>query len=160
MWFFMYTCYVSTLIAFVLLCIAFFQSFLKFSIFQADHLTFMILTSIVYAFAETLVIFFFVGTGVSVRDYTKDNNLDNSFHRRSIAIKRKVYPPLLLNMLFMIILFCLVGAVDTNRVPAWIYQILFVYCIFDYARIKIIQNDCFRDNTTIILEMSGIKTVL
>jgi amino acid permease len=117
----------------------------------------MILTSILYSFTETLVIFFFVGTGVSVKEYTHEKKLGNQYHQRSIAIKRKVYPPLLLNMLFMIILFILVGAVDTHRVPAWAYQLFFVFCIFDYVRIKWIQNSCFRDNTKIILEMSGIN---
>jgi amino acid permease len=117
----------------------------------------MILVSIVYAFTETLVIFFFVGTGVSVRDYTNDNNLDTKYHKKSIGIKRVVYPPLLMNMLYMIILFVIVGAVDTMRVAPWIYYLLFVFCIFDYVRIKIIQNTCFRENTENILAMSGIE---
>ena len=157
MWFFMITCYVMSLITIIGLCIAFFQSFLKFNLFAANHLTFMVLVSILYAFTETLVIFFFVGTGVSVRDYTKDHNLDPKYHQKSISIKRVVYPPLMLNMLFMIILFCLVGAVDTYRVNPWVYYVLFVFCIFDYCRIKVIQNKCFRENTQNILAMSGIN---
>lgn len=157
MWFFMYSCYILSFLTLIGLVTGFFQSFLKFNVLAANHLTFMIFVSIIYAFAETLVIFFFVGTGVSIRDYTKDHNLDATYHQKSIAIKRKVYPPLLLNMLFMIILFCLVGAVDTHRVPSWIYYILFLFCIFDYCRIKIIQNQCFKLNTENILQMSGIK---
>jgi len=158
MWFFMNTCYVSSLLTFLLLLTAFFQSFLKFNILMANHVTFMILTSIVYFFTETLVIFFFVGTGVSIKEYTHSHKLEHSFHKRSIAIKRKVYPPLLLNMLFMIILFIVVGAVDTLRIPLWIYVCFFFFCIFDYVRIKIIQNTSFRDNTKIVLDMSGIKS--
>jgi hypothetical protein len=158
MWFFMYLCYLMSVVTFLLLGLAFVQSFTNFLIFNANHLLFMVLTCISYSFTETLVIFFFVGTGVSVRDYTKDHNLSNEFHKRSIAIKRKIYPPLLMNMLYLIILFCLVGAVDTMRIPAWIYQILFAFCIYDYARIKIGQNKYFKDNTEIILDMSGIKS--
>lgn len=157
MWFFMYTCYIMSFVTLIALIVGFIQSFTNFPIGNAGHLTFMVLTSIFYFFAETLVIFFFVGTGVSVRDYTKDHNLPSTFHQKSIAVKRKVYPPLLMNMLYMIILFIGVGAVDTYRVPAWVYQIFFVICIIDYVRIKIIQNTCFKDNTAIILEMSGIK---
>jgi len=160
MWFFMITCYVMTAITFITLGISFFQSFLKFHVFQADHVTFMILASIIYLFTETLVIFFFVGTGVSVKEYTVDHKLDSSYHKRSIAIKRQVYPPLLWNMLFMIILFILVGAVDTYRFPGWLYYIIFLACIVHYVKIKIIQNQCFKENTQIILDMSGIqKTV-
>ena len=157
MWFFMNTCYGMTLLTFICLLIGFFQGFFKFYIIQANHVTFMILISILYAFTETLVIFFFVGTGISVKEYTQAHHLTQEFHKRSLAIKRKVYPPLLLNMLFMIILFVLVGAVDTHRFPLWIYLLIFLGCIVHYVRIKIVQNDCFRDNTDIILEMSGIK---
>lgn len=153
----MYSCYISSLLTILCLFLGFVQSFSGFPIWKADHVTFMILTSIIYAFAETLIIFFFVGTGVSIRDYTKDHNLPPTFHQRSIAVKRKIYPPQMLNMLFMIVLFVMVGAVDTGRVAKWVYQTLFVFCIFDYLRNKIIQNECFKNNTNIILEMSGIK---
>ncbi len=157
MWFFMYTCYVMSLMTFFLLVIAFFQSFLKFKVLAANHLTFMVLTSISYTFTETLVIFFFVGTGVSIKEYVEAHRLSQDYRKQSLAVKRKVYPPLLLNMLFMVILFVLVGAVDTLRIPLWIYLVLFLGCIIDYVRIKIIQNDCFKENTKIILQMSGIK---
>ena len=141
----------------MMLVAGFFQSFLKFKILAANHLTFMVLISIVYAFTETLVIFFFVGTGVSIKEYVERHRLSQEFRKRSLAVKRKVYPPLLLNMLFMIILFVLVGAVDTYRIPFWIYLSLFIGCIIDYLRIKFIQNECFGENTNIILEMSGAK---
>ena len=157
MWFFMYSCYFMSLVTFVSLLLAFFQSFLKFNIFSAVHVTFIILTSILYAFTETLVIFFFVGTGVSVKEYTRDHNLDHGFHKRSIAIKRKVYPPQMMNILYLTILFILVGAVDTGRFPLWVYSLLFAGCIYDYARNKVIQNQCFKENTQIILDMSGIE---
>jgi hypothetical protein len=156
----MISCYLMSLLTLALLVIAFLQSIFKFHVFSADHVTFMILTSIVYLFTETLVIFFYVGTGVSIRDYTKDHGLDSAYHKRSIAIKRRVYPPLLYNMLFMIIVFILVGAVDTNRFPMWAYQLMFFACIFHYVKVKALQNSCFRDNTQIILDMAGIDKKL
>ena len=146
-----------SLVTFLFLLVGLAQSFFNFPVLQANHLAFMVLACIIYCFTETLVIFFFVGTGVSVKEYTHDHNLDSAFHRRSIAIKRRVYPPLMLNLLFMIILFILVGAADTHRLPIWLYQMIFIGCLFHYVKVKIIQNACFRDNTEIILEMSGIK---
>jgi len=160
MWFFMITCYVMSVITFTALILAFVQSFLNFHIFHASHVTFIIFTSILYAFTETLVIFFFVGTGVSVKEYMLKHKITADYHKRSIKIKRIVYPPLMLNLLLMVIVFILVGAVDTHRIPAWPYQLLFLYCIVDYIKIKIIQNGCFRENTKIILEMSNVKSAL
>ena len=115
MWFFMNTCYLLSVLTFLMFLIGFVQSFFHFPVWHANHLTYMILVSIVYLFTETLVIFFFVGTGVSVKEYTLEHKLDTGYHARSIAIKRRIYPPLMLNMLFLIILFVLVGAVDTRR---------------------------------------------
>lgn len=156
MWFFMNTCYLLSFMTFVMFLVAFAQSFLNFRVLQANHLTFMILTCIVYSFTETLVIFFFVGTGISIKEYTHDHHLDTAFHKRSIAIKHKVYPPLMLSILFMVILFVLVGAVDTRRLPAWLYQVIFAGCLAHYIKAKIIQHECFKNNTRIILEMSGV----
>lgn len=152
----MYLCYILSVLTFVVLNIAFFQSFLKFSVLSANHITFIIFTSILYICAETLIIFFFVGTGVSIKEYTRDHHLDHGFHKRSIAIKRKIYPPQMLNLLFFIVVFCLAGAVDTMRFPLWLYSVLFLGSLLHYVRIKIIQNTCFRENTQIILDMSGI----
>jgi len=158
MWFFMISCYVMSVMTILMLVLAFVQSIFHFHIFQANHVTFIILTCIIYSFTETLIIFFFVGTGVSIKEYSQDHQLGNDYRQRSLAVKRKIYPPLMLNMLFMIIGFVLVGAVDTRRVPAYVYQLFFLFCMIDYIRIKIGQNECFRDNTKIILDMSGIKT--
>ena len=155
MWFFMNTCYLLSLLSFSMFLVAFIQSILNFHVLQANHLTFMILTCIVYSFTETLVIFFFVGTGVSVKEYSIDHHLDSAYHKRSIALKHKVYPPLMLNILFMVILFVLVGAVDTHRLPALLYQVIFIGCLAHYVKTKIIQHECFKSNTRIILEMSG-----
>ena len=160
MWFFMITCYVLSFLTFMTLLVAFVQSFFNFPVFQSNHVTFIIFTSILYTFTETLVIFFFVGTGVSIKEYTKKHQLDTRYHAQSIAIKRKVYPPLLWNLLIFMIVFILVGAVDTNRIPAWPYQVLFFYGLFHYIKVKIIQNECFKENTKVVLEMSGVKHAL
>jgi len=156
MWLFMQTCYVLSAMTFLMLLAALGQTIVPFTIANANHMAFMILISIVYCLTETLVIFFFVGTGVSVKEYTHEHKLDHSFHQRSMAIKHRVYPPLMLNLLCMIVLFILVGAVDTHRMPLWLYQVIFVGCLFHYVKVKLVQHACFRDNTRIILDMSGI----
>lgn len=152
----MNTCYLMSLITLSMLVLAFFQNLFQFQIFQANEVTFIILLSIVYLFTESLIIFFFVGTGVSVKEYTQAHNLRPDYHRQSIAIKRKVYPPQLLNMLFMMILFVLVGAVDTGHVPVWIYRLYFMFCFWHFLVAKKIQHESFRENTHNILRMSGI----
>ena len=101
--------------------------------------------------------FLFVGTGVSIKEYAQTHKLDPTYHKRSLGIKFRVYPPPLLNILLMIIVFILVGAVDTYRVPAIVYQALFVVALLHFVKVKMIQHRCFRDNTRIILNMAGVK---
>jgi hypothetical protein len=157
MWFFMYSCYLFSVISFGLLCIAFLQSFLHFTVIEANEITFIIFTSIVYLFTETLIIFFFVGTGVSIKEFTLDKKLKPDYHKQSIAIKRKVYPPQLLNILLMMLLFILVGAVDTGRCPRWVYQVYFTFCLYHFVRAKLVQHWAFRENTVNILAMAGLE---
>lgn len=157
MWFFMISSYLLSLLTFIMLLIMMLQSFIVMPFFKIPALTFLVLTSIVYCFTETLIIFFFVGTGVSVRDYSKENHLSDEYKKRSLNIKYKIYPPTMLNLLFMIILFILPGAVHAGKVPAAVYQGFFMVCLAHYVYTKIVQHECFRDNTDNILAMAGIK---
>lgn len=157
MWYYMVSCYLFSFLTFLLLLLAFFQSFMNFSVFEAAHSTFMILTSIVYLFTETLVIFFFVGTGMGIKEFAIEKKLDPEFRLRSIAIKKKVFPPLLLNLLLMMALFILVGAVVTHRFPPWLYTLIFLGCLFHLGKSKIIQNRHAKETVELFREMAGLK---
>jgi len=153
----MNTCYFLTLVTVILFAMAGLQGYFQFPVFQANHPTFALLFVIFYLFTQTLVIFFFVGTGVSIRDYIKERHVDAKYHRQSIALKRRVYPPLLLNMLFVMTLFVTGGAVDTGRLPAWFHGLLFYAAFFHFFLVITREHRAFQENTEIILEMSGIK---
>lgn len=121
-------------------------------------MSFLILTSIIYLFTETLVIFFFVGTGVSVKEYMLEHKIYGDFHKRMITIKRTMYPPQLLNIMILMIAFILYGAADTGKIPHFIYQGLLFLGIIHFCYAKVIQHQSFRENTFVVLEMSGLKT--
>jgi hypothetical protein len=157
MWFFMITCYIFSAISMLMLLIVLGQSFVPFKVVHASPMSFLILTSIIYLFTETLVMFFFVGTGVSVKEYMLEKKISGDFHKRSIGIKRRVYPPQLLNILILMTAFILFGAADTHRISPWIYRGVLLLGIIQFVQAKLIQNDCFRDNTNIVLDMAGIK---
>jgi hypothetical protein len=157
MWFFMITCYVLSALTFILLFVNGLQGYFDFAILKAPHATFALLTIILYYFTETLVIFFFVGVGVSIRDFVIERKLNSDYHKRSIAIKRKVYPPLLLNMLLVAVLFISGGAVDTRRWPGWVHGGLFYICLAHFIYAFWIQHRSFRETTRIVMDMSGIS---
>jgi hypothetical protein len=159
MWFFMITCYIFSAISMGMLLLVLGQSLVPFKVLHASPMSFLILTSIIYLFTETLVMFFFVGTGVSVKEYMLEKKVSGDFHQRSIGIKRRVYPPQLLNILILMTAFILFGAADTHRISPWIYRGVLLIGIVQFLQAKLIQNECFRDNTNIVLDMAGIKRV-
>ncbi len=153
----MQTCYLLTALSLIMLFVTGLQGYFSFFVLNANHATFALLTVITYLFTETLVIFYFVGIGVSIKDYVREHTADPEFHKRSLAIKRRVYPPLLLNMLFVMILFISGGAVDTGRFPGWAHGVLFLVAIGHFLKVINVQHECFREATYIVLDMSGIK---
>src|SRR3569623_101464 len=124
MWFFMYRSYLLSQASIAMLGIVYCQSFRSYRVMNASPMSFLILTSIVYLFTETLVIFFFVGTGVSVKEYMLEHKIYGDFHKRMISLKRYVYPPQLLNILILMTAFILYGAADTGKISIWIYRAL------------------------------------
>ncbi len=156
MWFFMISCYVLSLTTFVMLMVFFFQIFFQFHVLNASPFIFMLLTSIVYCFTETLIIFFFVGTGVSIKEYSQEKQLEPGFYKDALTIKRVMFPQLTMNILFMMTLFILYGAVDTGKMSAGLYCVFFVLGLAHYLYDKLLQHRAFRDNTNNILAMVGV----
>ena len=101
MWFFMILCYVLVgLSGFGLIQIGLNHYF---DFWLTHRITFDLMVSIIFIAAQTLVMFFFVGTGVNVREYLEEHiELGDDLYKKMFAIKRKLYPPtMMVTMLFM-----------------------------------------------------------
>ena len=157
MWFFMILCYFLSVLTLLTLLITGLQGYFHFMILNANHPTFALLTCILYLFTQTLVIFYFVGIGVSIRDFVQENKLSQDFLKRSFRIKMQMYPPLLLNMGIVMVLFITGGAVDTGHLPGSVHGLLYCVALTHFLFVIKLEHDAFRDSTNIVLEMSGIK---
>ncbi|MEE9167107.1 MAG: hypothetical protein V3U24_06575 [Candidatus Neomarinimicrobiota bacterium] len=148
--------YLLTGASFLAIVITGAQGYLGFQALGVNHPTFALLSSILYLFTEVLVMFFFVGTGVSVKEHVRDKGGDPDYHRRSVAIKRKLYPPTLVNVLLVMSVFVTGGAVDTGLLPGWAHGLLFLFTIAHFARTIRVQHRGLKENTRIIWEMTGV----
>lgn len=158
MYFFMILIYLLSFTSLILLVLSGFEGVFKLNIYGGLFPTPLgFITALVYLFTEVLVMFFFVGTGVSIKEFVQNNKLDKSFHERSFQIKRKLYPPTLLNVLLIMTVFIIGGGVDTKVIPYWVHGGLFYISFFHYLKVKLVQNKCFKDNTSIILDMTGVS---
>ena len=153
----MILCYALTLVVFCMLTLSGLQGYFGFEILRASHASFAILAITLYLFTETLIIFYFVGIGVSVKEYVQENRLASDYRQRLIKIKRTVYPPILFNMLLVMGLFISGGAVDTKYLPPWSHHLLFYVSLIHFLKTALIEHRAFRETTALILDMVGVK---
>ncbi len=132
------------------------DGFLHRGFFGMGHPTLALLVSVIFLATETLVMFFFVGTGVSVKEYVRDHGADPDFHRRSVAIKRVLYPPTLNVTLVVMMTFVTGGAVDRQLISHWWHLAGWLVSMWLFLRALKVQHRALRDNTAIILEMVGL----
>ena len=156
MWWFMYACYLLTGISFCLVGLTGIQGYWNFSVLGVAHQTFALVAAIVYLFTETLIIFFFVGTGSSIKEFSQMHHLGPEYHQRSISIKRVIYPPTLLNILLLMIVFVIGGGVHTRMIHPWFHGGLFLVTIIHFAKTIAIQHRSFKESTMIFIELSKL----
>ena len=117
-----------------------------------------IFISIIYLAAQTLVMFFFVGTGVSIKEFIQTNpTTDHKFHKESVLIKRILYPPTMMATLFFVIMVICDGAWIMGQINRWWFHSFYLFTIYYFFKSLIIQHKCFKKNTLLILEKTKTK---
>ena len=72
--------------------------------------------------AHSFIMFFLIATGVELKDMERARGWGDSFRRRTIALKSRVFPVLTLTLLLVIANFILGAAAHTRAVPAWLHH--------------------------------------
>jgi hypothetical protein len=85
------------------------------------HVAYAIPTVLLSLFSQSMVLFFFIGTGRLVKDETNSlPEADRTAVRRALSgFKRKTSPPATFALLSAIGVFVLGGAVHTRALPSW-----------------------------------------
>jgi len=82
----------------------------------SQHFLFGIFTTFLVTLAQSMTMFYFIGTGKHVKDLVANQPSGNDFIRRTKVFKAKVFPPALWAMLFTMATMILGGGVDTKCV--------------------------------------------
>jgi len=153
MWFFMIMCYVLVAIS----GLGLFQIGLNhyFDFFITNRISFDLIISIIFIAAQTLVMFFFVGTGVNVREYLESHpELGDKLYRKMFAIKRQLYPPtMMVTMLFMAMVI-VDGVYYFGKISEWWFHILYFLTLYYFYKATKEQHTSFIGSTEIVLEMT------
>jgi len=99
--------------------------------------------------------FFFVGTGVNVREYLESHpSIDRALYQRMLLVKRKLYPPTMMVTILFVAMVIVDGAFFIGKISEWWFHVLFILTVYYYIKSIISQHDSFKKSTEIILEMT------
>ena len=154
MFFTMYCCYFLNLLTILLTIITMFQGYIPFSILKANHVGMALLTMIIYMFTQTLIIFFFTGMGVNIRDYVKLKKLSSSFYEENKKIKFILFVPLMNNIFFFILLCISGGAIHRNLIPPFVHGLLFWGWLVHYFSVLGKEISAFQSTVRTVVLMT------
>lgn len=161
MWFFMILSYLMVGISGLGLALIGLNHY--FSFWAQNHITFDLLVSIIFIAAQTLVMFFFVGTGVNIREYLESRpEMGKELYKQMFAIKRKLYPPtMMVTMLFMAMVILdgvyFIKLNTESRISDWWFHILYILTIYYFYKATTVQHSSFKESTEIVLAMTGAE---
>jgi len=154
MWFFMILSYVMVMLSGIGLLMVGINHYFDF--WAQNHITLDLLVSIVFIAGQTLVMFFFVGTGVNIREYLEANpSLGKDLYKKMFAIKRKLYPPTMMVTVLFMVMVIIDGAFFIGKVSEWWFHILYILTLYYFFKATIIQHNSFKESTDIVLKMTG-----
>ncbi len=150
MWFFMITSYVLIFLSGIGLILIGINHYGN--IWPTQHVSFDLFVSLIFIATQTLIIFFFVGAGVNIKEYTKSK--DNKFYKGILAIKRRLYPPTLAVTILFMITVIVDGAFFLGKVNEWWFHISYLLTLYYFVKSSIEQHKAFIGSTNIILAMT------
>ena len=153
MWFFMILSYVMVAISGIGLFLIGMNHY--FDLWPQNHITLDLLISIIFVATQTLVMFFFVGTGVNIREYVESHSdVKNDLYQQMLGLKRKLYPPTMMVTILFMALVIIDGVFFLGRVSEWWFHILYLLTVYYYIKATTIQHQSFKESTQIVLTMT------
>ena len=99
--------------------------------------------------------FFFVGTGVNVREYLERHpELGNDLYKKMFAIKRRLYPPTMMVTILFMAMVIVDGVFYFGKISEWWFHILYFLTLYYFYKATKEQHASFIGSTKIVLEMT------
>jgi hypothetical protein len=103
-----------------------------------SHFLLSLLATFLLVMAHSFIMFFLIATGVEMKDLEKERGWGDSFRRRTVALKGKVFPVMTLALLLVIANFILGAAAHTRVLPMLVHEALawltLAVCAYALAR--------------------------
>jgi hypothetical protein len=89
-----------------------------------QHFVWGLLATTLLVMAHSFIMFFLIATGVELKDMEKEKGWGDSFRRRTIALKSRVFPVMTGALLMVIANFILGAAAHTRAVPPLVHSVM------------------------------------
>lgn len=140
-------------LSFITIFINGFQWIFRFPIYNANYISFSFISTILYMFTQSAVMFYLIGSGKKIKELTIGYNLDKNFYERVIKIKRELFPALTINMLIVGTAFILGGGVQTKVISKYWHYFIFYLGLIHYVKVILMQDKSLIDNTHILSDL-------
>ena len=163
MYVFMISCYLLMVINFINFSISGAMVFFDIQFFGASHAQFSLLAILVFVLTETVVMYFFIATGKSIKNILIENNNSESekLWEKIKSIKGIIFPQIMLTVTIVGTLYVFYfGYIASNSNAenvkyAWISAPLFFVSYLHHIWTLKIKNDSFRMHMEVVGELPG-----
>ena len=148
--------YILMIFSFILLLINGLQGYLHFKIYNATHIQFAFLSTIFYMFSESWIMFYFIGSGKTIKETILNNNLDKNIYKKVILSKKKLFPHITMNILIIGTVFVIGGGVHTKAISSTIHGVLFLVSMIHFLYLIKLQHKNFIVTADILSELGEL----
>ena len=148
--------YFLMIISFILLTLNGAQGYLQFKIYNAGHIQFAFIAAIFYMFSESWIMFYFIGSGKTIKETIRQFNLDKSIYQEVIDSKKKIFPHITLNILLIGTVFVIGGGVHTKVIAVGTHNILYLLSMFHFLYLIKLQHYAFKDTACILSKLGKL----
>jgi hypothetical protein len=89
-----------------------------------QHFLWALVSTFLLVMGHSFVMFFLLATGVEMKDLEKARGWGDSFRRRTVAMKGRVFPVMTSALLLVVVNFMMGAAAHTRAVPRWVHLAL------------------------------------
>src|SRR5205809_7835531 len=90
----------------------------------SQHVLLGLFTTFLVTLAQSMTMFYFIGTGRQVKDLASNHPAGSDFIQRTKRFKAVVFPPAMWAILFTMATMILGGGVDTHVIPPFVHTVL------------------------------------
>jgi len=148
--------YFLMIVSLILLCINGAQGYLHFKIYNATHIQFAFISTIFYMFSESWIMFYFIGSGKTIKETILNYNLDKQLYNDVILSKKKLFPHITMNVLLIGTVFVIGGGVHTKAISITIHGTLFILSIIHFTYLIYLQHYYFKDTARILTHLGTL----